>query len=58
MIDTVAIKEIVDNFALWKGDSYRLAILCAQKTAETLTEQLAQKLEAAGLQEAADVPRQ
>lgn len=46
--------EIVSNFSLWKGDTYRLAslIAAAQKEAD------AQKLDAAEMPEAAEIVRQ
>ena len=58
MINTVEVKKIVDNFGLWKGDSYKLAVLSAEKASELLLEEVIQKLEAANMQEAADLLRQ
>lgn len=45
--------DIVSDFALWKGDAYRLAVLVAtaQKEAD------AQKLDAAEMPEAAEIVR-
>lgn len=47
------ILDIVSNFSLWKGDTYRLAslIAAAQKEAD------AQKLDAAEMPEAAEIVR-
>ncbi len=58
MLNTVEVKKIVDNFTLWKGDSYKLAVLCAERANELLMEEVLAKLEAANMQEAADLLRQ
>lgn len=53
MFDAVEVKRMVDDFTLWKGDSYRLAILVAERSAESERNQIIAALEAAGLTEAA-----
>lgn len=45
--------DVVGNFSLWKGDTYRLAALVAEKQREID----ADKLDAAGLPEAAEIVR-
>lgn len=57
MFDAVEVKRLVDDFSLWKGDSYRLAILVAELAAAHEKSQNIAILEAADMNEAADLLR-
>lgn len=57
MFDAVEVKRLVDDFSLWKGDSYRLAMLVAELSAAHEKAQNVAALEAADMLEAANLLR-
>jgi hypothetical protein len=55
MYDAVQTKALVDDFTQWRGDTYRLAILVAERASESERNQIIAALEAAGMTEAANL---
>jgi len=55
MFDAVQTKALVDDFTQWRGDTYRLAILVAERASESERNQIIAALEAAGMTEAANL---
>jgi hypothetical protein len=55
MFDAVQTKALVDDFTQWRGDTYRLAILVAERASESERNQIIAALEAAGMAEAANL---
>lgn len=58
MFDASEVKRIVDGFSLWKGDSYRLAVLVAAMASEHERAKIIAILDAANMTEAADLLRE